>query len=78
MSSYNLGVNNDQLLHKKVTRFSYKQSESIFSYASSHVGNLLYKIPLSLRGIENVFWFKRTIEVLFNIVFEDVDDAVIL
>ena len=68
----NLGVNDDQLLLKRMSGLNYKKSESTFLYSSFRVLNSL---PLSLCEIVSMHCVKKQLKChYFSIAFEDVND----
>ena len=67
---YSLRVNDGNWLLQTVTSLNFAWFQTIFSYASSKVWNLL---SLSLREIETLSLFKKRLKAYyFNFAFEDV------
>ena len=62
---YTLLVNDDNWLLQTATTLNFAKSQSMFSYASPKVWNLL---PLSLREIETLYLFKKCLKAY--ILFE--------
>ena len=61
-------VNDDNWLLQTVTSLNFARSHCLFSYASLKVWNSL---PLSLREIETLSFFKKRLEAYyFNLAFE--------
>ena len=62
--------NDDNWLLQTVTSLNLARSQSMFSYASPKIWNSL---PLSLREIETLYLFKKSLKVhYFNVAFEDI------
>ena len=67
---YSLRVNDDNWLLQTVTSLNFARSQSMFSYASPKIWNSL---PLSLRKIETLYFFKKLLKAYyFNVDFEDI------
>ena len=67
---YSLRINDDNWLLQTVTSLNFARSQSMFSYASTKVWNSL---PLSLREIETLYFFKKRLKAYyFSLAFEDI------
>ena len=67
---YSLRFNDDNWLFQTVTSINFARSQSLFSYSSPKEWNSL---PLSLREIETLYFFKKSLKsYYFNFAFEDI------